>query len=92
MLSYNLLKGRDFVLITPVFCSSWRVPKKYGICIVGKCRKRAKEPHLPGVVTYNKSRNRLGPDFECQTEFRFYAKVIITIHPQDYLDEMYRMV
>lgn len=51
-----------------------------------------KEPHLPGVVTYNKSRNRLGPDFECQTEFRFYAKVIITIHPQDYLDEMYRMV
>lgn len=44
------------------------------------------------VVICNKSRNGLGPDFECQTEFRFYAKMIITMHSQGYLDEMCRMV
>lgn len=37
LLLYNILKGRDFVLITPVSPSSWRVLSKYSISVVGKC-------------------------------------------------------
>lgn len=47
----------------------------------GKCRE----------IMYNKSRGKLEPNFECQTEFKFYAKMIIAVHSEDYLDDMCRM-
>lgn len=39
----------------------------------------------------NKFRSRLGPEFECQAEFRFYDKMIITIYSGDYQEEMCKM-
>lgn len=66
LLPYNILKDRDFVLFTPWLPEGTQYIWDLGCGEMQNMWGRGKEP---GAWC----KCRMGPDFECQIEFRFYA-------------------